>query len=350
MALYRVKPQSPSVSGSYNTQNTGGIEPLFVQEYSTYVDVLVPLWAGASLHTGIRGTLYVDDERHCHWFVDPSVSLTMTGYNWECSFTACTRHQNLYQTGCSSLGLPTEFWLPADREIRPQQALNLSATVGIPIPRMGLKIELETYYKKMSSIVEYVGTLLDFINTSYTHNAHLFQGRGNNYGVSITVTKMRGRLSGWISYSLGRALRRFNHESLHGQFPANHERIHEFKALASYELSKHWTLSGTMICASGTPFTEVNHLYLYAGHVITNYGEYNAGRLKPYMRLDLSATYKWRMRGRREQGVNLSVYNALCNKNELFKSWKITNDREIIYRPVSFMVRMMPSVSYYVKF
>lgn len=67
------------------------------------------------------------------------------------------------------------------------------------------------------------------------------------------------------------------------------------------------------------------------------------------MRLDLSANYKWRTRGGRECGVNLSLYNATGRGNDLFYRVKVNRDNEFAYRPVSFVVNILPSVSYFCK-
>jgi hypothetical protein len=80
------------------------------------------------------------------------------------------------------------------------------------------------------------------------------------------------------------------------------------------------------------------------------YGPYNSSRLKPYKRLDLSANYKWKSRLFRENGVNLSVYNAIAQSNELFYYIKSRKDGSFAYRPITFMLRIMPSISYFCKF
>ena len=142
------------------------------------------------------------------------------------------------------------------------------------------------------------------------------------------ISKPTGRITGWISYNIGRAKRRFISESLLKSYPANHERIHELNALVTYDISHRWSVSGTMVLASGTPFTSVNQLYLYAEHIISHYNEHNSSRLKPYFRIDLSCTYKVKCRGHSEQGLNVSVYNVLGRENELFQSWKINAQNE----------------------
>ena len=48
--------------------------------------------------------------------------------------------------------------------------------------------------------------------------------------------------------------------------------------------------------------------------------------------------------------MNLSLYNVTCHENELFYSLRTHKDGMFAYRPSSFFVRILPSLSYYLKF
>ena len=72
-------------------------------------------------------------------------------------------------------------------------------------------LNVQAYYKKMYHQVEYKGNMLDFIYTSYTLDNVLLKGEGKNYGLNFMLHKRTGRLTGWLGYAWGRALRRFNH-------------------------------------------------------------------------------------------------------------------------------------------
>ncbi|MBQ7691846.1 MAG: TonB-dependent receptor [Muribaculaceae bacterium] len=349
-AWRRIKPQVPQATGIVTLHNPGNSTATLTQEYSPHVGVTVPVGDHAVLLAGLRGALYVDATRQCHWSLNPSLSLSVTQRTWLLTLTAAMRHQCYFQTGFSSMGFPTEYWTPAGGALPPQRAASLSATVGRPLPWWGLRVDVEAYYKRLSHIAEYDGTLLDIVTTDTGSGLHLLTGRGRNYGAGITVSRPSGRLSGWISYNVGRARRHFDSASLPDTYSASHERIHELNAVAMWTATARWSLSGTVTFATGTPFTAVEHLYLYAGHVLTQHGARNSSRLAHYCRVDLSVTYKLRQNGKSEQGLNFSVYNALNNRNELFQAWKITDSGELSYHPVSFLVRVMPSLSYYVKF
>ncbi len=346
--IYRVVPQSPLVMRGYNQRNDEPQSPLVAQEYSPYADYSLALSPDITMTAGVRATLFIDANHAAHFNIDPSLSFMITKSKWELALTTSTRHQYLFQTGFSSMGLPTEFWSLPDKQHKPQSAVNVSGSFAISLSNY--KIVLEGYYKSLKHIIEYNGSILDFVTIEYALDNVLLHGKGHNLGLSVSIIKPEGRLTGWISYSIGRTIRRFDSEELPGSYPANHDRIHELNAVASFDVNKKINLSGNVVLASGTPYTSVNNLYLFAGHIISNYNNYNGSRLKPYFRLDLSATYRIKMDGKKEHGINLSVYNVLATKNELFYSWKYTKNKELNYTPKSFLVSILPSVSYYFKF
>ena len=321
------------------------------QEYAGFVDWGIGLFRQTVLDVGVRGSLFVDAAGKLFKSINPSVCFTYYGKSLTASATVSYRHQYIFQTGFSSKGFPTEFWTNSDGQIPPQKGLNLSLSGTQLLLDDTWSATVEAYYKRLNRIVEYKGTILDFVFTDYQLKDHLLCGEGENYGVNFMLAKRKGKLTGWVSYAVGRALRRFSDSGYAGRYPSNHERIHELNAFLSYRLGKRWNVGATYVFASGTPFTAPKEFYIYSGRLVAQYGEHNACRLDPYARLDLSVEYKWKMHGRRESGLNFSIYNTLANSNELFWMYRINRDQtSFTYKPVSFLVRVLPSVSYYVKF
>ena len=345
-----IRPQSPELTGSYNTRNDNGVESIHTRECTAFADVQWQLSESLLLDAGIRATLYSGKGMTSRCSADPSLSLIWSGGVWDLTATASSRHQYIYQTGFSSLGLPTEFWMTTDDTHQPQSGQSISLSYGRTFGNGEYRITAETYYRRLWRQIEYDGTIFDFINTDYQLDKQLLEGSGTCYGANLMITKTKGRLTGWVSYQVGRAMRHFNEFVLEGSYPANHERIHEINAVATCQIGKRWSVGATGVVASGTPFTAPEYFYLYGGTVLSQYGEHNACRLNSYIRLDLSANYKLRTRKMKEHGLNFSVYNALARENEIFYAWKILKTGNFRYRPVSFIARIMPSVSYYFKY
>lgn len=352
-ATYHViNPQKPNVDGSFfNPSANAHFDATKAFEASLFFDISLSLHNSLTLQPGIRTTAYTTGGS-THYSLDPSTSLTwQTTPCWSNRLGFASRHQYLLQTGIHSLGLPTTFWISTATfgiPVQRQQSLNLISDVKLAHGRYCLSVEL--YYKWMQHQQEYFGSFYDFINTSYDIRDMLHHGRGRNYGFNIILNKLKGSLKGWLSYSCGRSQRQFTDMADDNRwYPANHERIHEINAVATQEIGRRWSLGITTVYAMGTPFTAPRNFLMLNGNIITNYGEYNANRLKSYFRIDLSANYRFNKQGKKESGLNISVYNLSYSSNYISYFMKVHND-QFYYKGISFLTRILPSISYYRKF
>ena len=344
-----IQPQSFSASG-VATASDANVKPRQALETTLSGGYDLFFTDDIDLACGLKGSLFLQD-RTRYYAVDPSVRLTYSNPAVILSASYALRHQYLFQTGFSDFGLPTEFWTSADDVTKPQYSHDfyLSGTGFLMSGMISLSVDL--FYHKLYNQIGYKGSIMDFANTEYDLNSSLLHGNGTNYGFSVMANKCSGDLVGWVAYTYTRAKRFFDPEHPDVSYPASHERPHEFKAVATYGLNSHWHFGGTFVFASGTPFTAARYFYLMNGNVIMKYGEFNAARLRPYMRTDLSATYKWQDKRHNENGINLSLYNVSSRKNDLFYYLrKKQKDGTVAYRPLSFIIRVLPSISYTYKF
>lgn len=347
--LHRVKPQSPEIGGKYLIKQAPQKE-MKAEEYIAYADYSQPLgrWV---LNGGLKGTIYHNSsERRTYYSLDPSVSATYkidnnstlrASYGWQ--------HQYLARAGFSNIGLPSEFWLSSGKFNKPQYAQSVSLSYETLLFDGDYSLSAEAYYKDLHHQIEYNGNILDFLTESYSLKEALLVGNGENYGINIMVNKRTGKLTGWLSYAWGRAFRTFDKFGLNKKYPAAHERIHELNAVATYRFNDKWSVGGTFVYASGTPFTAPKHFYIMNGQLLSEFGEHNTNRLKPYCRLDLSANYSLKKKGDFESGINFSIYNALLNENDIFYRLKIYESK-FYYSPTHFLMKILPSISYYCKF
>ena len=281
--------------------------------------------------------------------LNPNLSLSYESYHTQLMAGYAVRHQYLLQTGFSSMGLPTEFWLSCGDGKSPQYAHEFSLTAAQYLFRRRYRISVDVFYRKLYNQVEFSGSVLDYFNTKADLNKQMLFGHGENYGFNVMLNKCSGRLTGWLSYSYTQAKRRF--DALGAQrYPASHERPHEVSVVGTYSFNNHWSIGSVFVYASGTPFTAPAYVAMYNQNLLINYGEHNANRLKPYVRLDLSVNYKWRGRWIRENGINLSLYNATSRNNEIFYYVSTDEDGSFAYRATKFQLRILPSVSYFCKF
>lgn len=259
------------------------------------------------------------------------------------------RNQYLFQTGFSSAGLPTEFWFAADQNHRPQYAHHAALQGEFWFAEKEYRLSVETYYKWLMNQIENNSNMFDILFSSYSFDGSLLHGKGYNYGLNLLLEKRRGKLTGWLSGSLGRAMRKFDGEQYQGWYPAGHERIYELNAVATYRINRRVSLGSTYVLASGTPYTKVNYAYLMSGNLVTEYGPHNGDRVKPYMRLDLSVSYDFATKGSVRSGINFSLYNVTMHGNDLFYRIKVY-DNHVRYNGFKFLMPIMPSINYYCKF
>jgi hypothetical protein len=81
-------------------------------------------------------------------------------------------------------------------------------------------------------------------------------GRGTAYGLDLFLSRADGpahpRLTGWISYSLGKA-----EQDIYGRsVPFSYDRRHALSVVWNWRMSSRWELAGTSRAASGFPWTE----------------------------------------------------------------------------------------------
>lgn len=329
---------------------TNDTDRKLAKEMSVYADGNILQSSTLLAILGLRLTAFFDDANKNYYAVDPSLTIRYVNRNWEAALTTSSRHQYVWQVGFSSLGLPTESWMTADSQHRPMANFSLLAGMGYRFFDDAMRLHIELYGKQLRHLTEYDGTLLDLLYTNRETSALTLQGKGRAYGANISVEKVTGRLTGWICYNIGCSQRQYTDVYGNLWYAANHDRTHELNIVTCWQSNKHWSFGGTFVAASGTPFTMPEHIYLYGGQIFAQYSSHNAYRLKSYSRLDLSANFKFSSRSNKEHGINFSVYNTLGRKNELFYSWHIFSDGSFRFRPMSFLLKTIPSISYYAKF
>lgn len=349
LAWHNIRPQSPDLQGTYN-ETEASVERLHTQEHALYADYSFSISPEWNANVGMKATTYITTGHKIYCSADPSVNMTyIPSSTCRLSLNYSWRHQYLFKTGFSSLGLPTEYWTVSTNTCKPQYMQNLSASLSQDLFGTRYTLTVELYYKKMYNTIEYNGNILGFLNEKYTPEGNFLHGDGYNYGINIMLNKRTGRLTGWLSYSYGRAQRRFEEQGYNDVYPANHERPHELNMVGIYNVGTRWQFGMTYVFASGTPFTAPEYFYLVNGNILSQYGKHNANRLKPYSRLDLSANYRISKKQETESGINISLYNALSQSNDIYYRLKFSDNR-FAYRPLNFIVKILPSVNYYIKF
>jgi hypothetical protein len=219
-----------------------------------------------------------------------------------------------------------DFWILSDGDLIPVGTA-WHYIAGISYESKAFLASIEGYYKNIDGVTEYS---LRFQPTRQgsTYSENFFNGTGYATGVEFLVQKKTGSLTGWVSYTLGKAK---NKISIYGDdyFSASQDVTHEFKFVSMYDY-RNWSFSLTWLFASGRPYTSPDGSYtinLLNGTEQTyiDFGPKNASRLPDYHRLDLGVNYHLRKKenGNEWGNIGLSVFNVYNRRNIWYKEYQI---------------------------
>lgn len=225
--------------------------------------------------------------------------------------------QYIHLVSNSGTTLPTDLWVPSTYRVRPQVAWEYSAGYFRNFRDNEWEASLELYYRDMDHQIEfregYTPSLAD------PENSFVF-GHGWSYGAEWFLRKQKGRLSGWIGYTLSWTWLQFPDLNAGRSFPAKYDRRHDLSVVASFILNKRWTFTGDFVFATGNAYTIPDQFYFISGTLTQEYTTLNAYRMRPYDRLDLSAIYTPRPKpGRKFHHTwSFSLYNVYSRMNPYF--------------------------------
>ncbi len=221
--------------------------------------------------------------------------------------------QYLHILSNSLSSLPTDLWTPSTPLIKPTVADQLSVGYFKNLPKNNWDISVEAYYKILGNLVDYKNGANTLLNPDI--EAELEFGRGRAYGLEFSAGKTSGKLTGWISYTLAKSEKQFDHINFGQWFSARPDRTHNISIVASYQIAKRLTFSGNWIYYTGDAVTFPSGKYLVDGVLINLYTDRNGSRMPDYHRLDLGMTYQFKPKKRWSSDINVSVYNAYGRKN-----------------------------------
>lgn len=214
--------------------------------------------------------------------------------------------------------LPTDLWVPSTLRVKPQLSWQYAAGYFRNFSENTWETSVEVYFKDMQNQIEY--------REGYTPSLkdpeeEFTFGKGWSYGAEFYVNKAKGRLTGWVGYTLSWTWRKFPGLNDGLKFPAKYDRRHDLSVVGIYELSKKWKLSSVFVYGTGNATTLPERFYLVEGVLTQEYSKMNAYRLPAYHRLDLAATYSPAPRRPERRFRNewvFSIYNVYSRLNPYF--------------------------------
>jgi len=320
-------------------------------EYAVYVEDEINIRNKFRINPGIR--LVAFSVPHKTWF-SPEPRLAMS-YNFlpnlaiKASYAMMSQSMILLST--STIGLPTDLWVPVTERIRPQRSQQAALGLHYDLKKPRLFFSVEGYYKKMDNILAYkegssyfMGLMEQILEESLeeqTQNRwedNVTSGKGWSYGVEFLVRKEVGKFTGWIGYTLSWTKQQFDDLNFGEPFFARYDRRHDVSIVLMYSPTKRINLSLSWVFATGNAVTLPTSIYTdetlqeylnltlpvnqnnvyYAGY-IENYGKKNDFRVKPFHHLDIGVQFiKPHTKNNGQSIFEVSIYNVYNHHNPFF--------------------------------
>ena len=214
--------------------------------------------------------------------------------------------------------LPTDIWVPSTYKVKPQISFLYAAGLFKNFKDNTYETSVEVYYKQMQNQIEYQeGYTPNSLDD--TENSFAF-GKGWSYGTEFFINKARGKLTGWVGYTLSWTWRKFAALNFGEKYPAKYDRRNDLSVVGIYELNKKWKLSATFVYGSGNATTLPQRFYIVNGILTQEYSRINEYRLPAYHRLDLSAILTPKKNEKRKWKSEwvFSIYNTYSRQNPYF--------------------------------
>jgi len=282
-------------------------------------------------------------------------------------------NQYVHLLSNTGIGLPTDLWVPATREVAPQRSRQVAAGLAKDFTDKGLAVTLEGYYKKMDNVIGYREGASFLLISDGAESAkgvrwqdNVTSGQGWSYGAEVLVQKKTGRLSGWAAYTLSWTQLQFDELNFGKKFFPRYDRRHDLSLVGIYELSPRITVSATWVYGTGNAITlplaqfaagehRVARQSSYTTYRANTYGEKNSFRMAAYHRLDAAIQFR-KQKKHAERTWELGLYNAYSRQNPFY--YYITTQiqgnsssapQRNVLKQVS-LFPIIPSISYNFKF
>jgi len=271
--------------------------------------------------------------------------------------------QYMHLISNTTAATPIDIWKPAGYYVDPATADQYVLGYFRNFKSNTYELSAEVYYKSMRDLVDYRNGAELLLNDNI--ETELLSGDGTSYGLELMLSKKKGRLTGWIAYTLSRTTMEVegfvagdytdvaNGINEGNPYPTNWDKTHDLTLVGMYDLTDRWKLSGNFIFMTGRPATYPNGGYVWDGKILPDYRTRNASRIPNTHRLDLSATYEFKS-GKKSwrSSIAFGFYNVYGRKNpySIYFTQSESNPTQTEAKQLSIIGVPVPFVTYNFKF
>ena len=252
---------------------------------------------------------------------------------------------------------PLDVWTPSGPYIEPQTLDQYAVGYYKDFANQEYSLEVEAFYKEIDNRIDFIDGA-DIIANEEIETV-LLNGEARAYGLEVLLRKNRGRLNGWIAYTLSKSEQRTpgrtpNEPGINNGewYNALFDRPHDVAVNASYTFNDKWAMNANFIYQTGIPTNLPIGQVEQLGLTVPIYGGRNQSRLTDYHRLDLSVTLTPRKNKDRKWQSEwvfgfYNIYNRRNAASYSFEENRETGQNEAIRTSIFGIV---PAISYNFKF
>ncbi|MBB4078146.1 hypothetical protein GGR28_000747 [Lewinella aquimaris] len=339
---------------SENTdQSDGAHHPLQYTLYGSYNGTV-----GSTFYRlGLRGGLWSNQGKG-YFSLSPRVVLAgplSPTVDWQATYDRTVQPVHLLNSFV--IGLPSDLWVPSAPTLAPSTADQVSGKIKFsPFPTWS--VESGVYYKALHRLVAYS----EGSQTSDNWMQNLSRGSGEAYGFETVAQRSRGRLRGWLSYTLARSQRDFDDQiNLGRPFPFRYDRRHSVKLLMIYQLAERTTITGSWRYETGLAYSlsleTIQDPAIGGSAELPITSERNGYRMPPNHRFDLNLHTTLSAPGSKfTHSIDVGVYNLYNRHNPVYFETRpeyYIDEDELLSRTQFyqiFVAPLLPVLSYHLTF
>ncbi|WP_430973462.1 TonB-dependent receptor [Sunxiuqinia rutila] len=317
-----------------------------------------------TVHGGLRLDLY-DLGGKWHSYITPRANAKWVVYKNLSLFLSYDQMvQPLHLLTNSSVGLPSDIWVPATEDVKPETSQQITFGSYLKFNNK-FSYKFDSYFKTMDGVINYKAgnSFMDI----YDNWEELVEtGVGEAWGFENSWNYKTSRLNAWVNYTLSWNNRKFESINEGKAFPFKFDRRHDINLGYVYNLTDNIEFSAVWTYQTGMASTIPVLDYQAAGpidywlsdfvtgidiedtHRIQYFEEYNNYRLPAFHHLDLGITFK-KQKGNLYREWKLGVYNAYARKNAYMYYPQTSPTGETKYKQIC-IFPFIPSISYHLKF
>jgi len=342
---------------------TLGSSKIIAGEFSAYIEDDYKVDDRLKVNFGAHTSAFVVESKWYH-SIQPRVSaryLLTPDLSLKVSYASMMQYIHLLTN--AGLGLPTDLWVPSTSDVKPQRAQQVAAGLARNF-NSNYEVSLETYYKKMTDLIDYKdGTSFTNVQTDW-RNKVVKNGKGKSYGAEVLIQKKTGKVTGWIGYTLSWTYRQFTDLNNGKWYPYKYDRRHDISVALVHSWNKRMDFSTVWVYGTGNAITLPTAQYAgastnnnryspFVGSYTYNpdlyyYGDRISSRMRDYHRLDISFSF-WKDTKWGRSKWTLACYNVYSRRNPFYMDLTTDKDGNRKFAQYS-LFPIIPSINYTFKF